>query len=144
MFLGTFKHKLDSKKRLMLPSKIASKLSVDVVISKGFDGCLELRSAEAFNTYANKLMSYSSNKRESRILVRQLLANAIDLRTDKVNRILIPDTLLAETNINNDVVIIGLGDKLEIWDETTYNQFKTETDKTYIDIADKIDDHYEF
>lgn len=89
-------------------------------------------------------MSYSSNKRESRILVRQLLANAIDLRTDKVNRILIPDTLLAETNINNDVVIIGLGDKLEIWDETTYNQFKTETDKTYIDIADKIDDHYEF
>ena len=114
MFLGTYEHSIDSKNRLSLPSRIVSKINEDVVVSKGFDGCLELRTLSAFEVYSEKLMQLSQNKKDSRIVIRQLLANAIDLSLDSAKRILIPNSLLAESNITKDVVIIGLGNKLEI------------------------------
>ena len=123
MFLGTYEHSIDSKNRLSLPSRIVSKINEDVVVSKGFDGCLELRTLSAFEVYSEKLMQLSQNKKDSRIVIRQLLANAIDLSLDSAKRILIPNSLLAESNITKDVVIIGLGNKLEIWDKGTYQKF---------------------
>ena len=139
MFLGTYEHSIESKNRLSLPSRIVSKINEDVVVSKGFDGCLELRTLSAFEVYSEKLMQLSQNKKDSRIVIRQLLANAIDLSLDSAKRILIPNSLLAESNITKDVVIIGLGNKLEIWDKGTYQKFKQETDVTYAEIAEKID-----
>ena len=139
MFLGTYEHSIDSKNRLSLPSRIVSKINEDVVVSKGFDGCLELRTLSAFEVYSEKLMQLSQNKKDSRIVIRQLLANAIDLSLDSAKRILIPNSLLAESNITKDVVIIGLGNKLEIWDKGTNQKFKQETDVTYTEIAEKID-----
>ena len=143
MLLGTYNHSLDSKKRLILPSKIVAKLDKEIVVSKGFDGCLELRTEAEFEKYSQKLLQLSQNKKEARILIRQLLANAANLVIDNANRILIPSTLLSETNIKSQVTIIGLGNKLEIWDASAYNEFKKLTDKTYEDIAERIDDQYD-
>ena len=143
MLLGTYNHSLDSKKRLILPSKIVAKLDKEIVVSKGFDGCLELRTEVEFEKYSQKLLHLSQNKKEARILIRQLLANAANLVIDNANRILIPSTLLSETNIKSQVTIIGLGNKLEIWDASAYNEFKKLTDKTYEDIAERIDDQYD-
>lgn len=140
MLLGTYNHSLDSKKRLIIPSKIAAKLDKEVVVSKGFDGCLELRTEAEFEKHSQKLLQLSQNKKESRILIRQLLANATSLSIDSANRILIPNVLLNETKIKTQVTIIGLGDKLEIWDTNSYNEFKELTDNTYEDIAERIDD----
>lgn len=143
MLLGTYNHSLDSKKRLILPSKIVAKLDKGIVVSKGFDGCLELRTETEFEKYSQKLLQLSQNKKEARILIRQLLANAANLVIDSANRILIPSTLLSETNIKSQVTIIGLGNKLEIWDASAYNEFKKLTDKTYEEIAERIDDQYD-
>ena len=140
MFLGTYLHNIDNKNRLALPSKIAAKLSKSVVVSKGFDGCLELRTIEDFNKYADTLMSYSANKHENRIVVRQLLANASEIEIDSAKRILIPSNLLKEVNITSNVTIIGIGNKLEIWDSKSYQAYKNKTDKTYEAIAERIED----
>lgn len=140
MLLGTYNHSLDSKKRLIIPAKIAAKLDKEVVVSKGFEGCLELRTELEFEKYSQKLLKLSQNKKEARILIRQLLANAANLSIDNANRILIPNVLLDETKIKTQVTIIGLGDKLEVWDTNSYNEFKKLTDKTYEDIAERIDD----
>ena len=141
MLLGTYKHSLDNKKRLIIPAKIVAKLGKEVVVSKGFEGCLELRTKSEFENYSQKLLRLSQNKKEARILIRQLLANAVNLSIDSANRILIPDVLLDETSIKIQTTIIGLGDKLEIWDTNSYNEFKKLTDKTYEDIAERIDDN---
>ncbi|GHU52715.1 transcriptional regulator MraZ [Bacilli bacterium] len=140
IYLGTYKHTIDSKNRLVLPAKFVAKLSKEIVVSKGFDGCLELRSIEDFNSFSEKLMQLSQNKKDTRIVTRQLLANAIDLEIDNVKRILIPSNLMAEANLTKNVVIIGVGNKIEIWDENQYESFKTESDKTYELLAEKIDE----
>ena len=140
MFFCTYWRNIDDKNRLALPSKIAAKLSKSVVVSKGFDGCLELRTVEEFEKYSDILMSYSTNKKENRIVVRQLLANASEIVIDNVKRILIPSNLLKEVNIKNDVAIIGIGNKVELWDAKSYKEFKNKTDKTYEEIAERIED----
>ncbi len=139
MFLGTFLHTLDNKNRLMIPSKFRNSLNNKVVINKGFDGCIELRSEESFNAFASNLMNYSSNKSNSRIIVRQLLANASDVEFDNSGRILIPATLIKEANLSQEVTVIGLGNKIEIWDSLTYEKFKKETDSKFEEIAEMID-----
>lgn len=115
VFLGTYSHTLDSKNRLAIPSKILSLLDENkVILSKGFDGCLELRTPQAFEIYSQKLLTLSQNKLNTRMLLRQLLANAIDIGIDSAKRILIPANLIAEAKLAKDIVIIGLGDKCEI------------------------------
>ncbi len=143
IFLGTYFHNIDAKNRLSMPAKFASSLGNEIVISKGFDGCLEIRSSNSFEAYANKLMNLTQTKKDSRIVIRQLLANAANVELDKARRILIPANLLKEANISSSVVVIGIGNKIEIWDEQTYNKFKSETDKTYEAIAERLEEDNE-
>ena len=141
MFLGTYQHNIDEKNRLSLPAKLVEGFSNKVVFaSKGFENCIELRSKEDFEVYANKILSYSSNKKDSRILARQILANSAELSIDKANRILIPDVLKQLGSLKKNVTIIGLGNKLEIWDAKAYAKFMSETDSKFEAVAERIDD----
>jgi MraZ protein len=114
IFLGTYRHTLDAKKRLVLPAKIVNKLPSTIVISRGFEGCLELRSMEAYEKYANVLNTFSQFKSDTRILERKLIGKAQDIEIDSAKRILIPDFLLELAGINKNVVLIGRNDKVEI------------------------------
>lgn len=114
MFLGTFIHNIDNKNRLSIPAAIRNQLGKSVVISKGFDGSLNLRTPEEFQVYASKLLSLSQTKLNTRTIQRQLLANAAEIDIDSANRILIPANLIQEAKLQTSVTIIGLGNKLEI------------------------------
>lgn len=141
MFLGTFNHNLDAKNRLTIPSKVLSQLgdTKTVIISKGLDGCLELRRVADFDTYSQKLLTLSQTKLKTRTMLRQLLANASDIEIDSANRILIPTNLLNEASIVKEVVIIGVGDKCEIWDKQAYETFKSDSDKLLEELVESID-----
>jgi MraZ protein len=114
IFIGTYEHTLDSKNRLTLPSKVFVKLSKVIVANKGLDDCLELRNLEDFNNFVNKLDKYSEMKKDVRIVRRHLLGDAADIEIDGAKRILLPTNLLQKADIKKDVVIIGVGDHLEI------------------------------
>lgn len=139
MFLGTYKHNLDSKKRLTIPSTIRNQLGKTVVISKGFDGSLNLRTPEEFKIYSEKLLALSQTKLNTRIITRQLLANAAEIDIDNANRVLIPSNLLIEASIDTNVTIIGLGNKLELWNTSKYEKLKNDSDGILEEIAESID-----
>lgn len=138
MFLGTFEHSLDPKNRLSLPSKLRDKLAKNVVLSKGLDGCLELRTPEEFARYAAGLNTLSATKRDARMFLRQVFANAADVAIDSANRILIPAQLMQEGGLKRDVTIIGVGQKIEIWDQAAYAAFKAEADPQFEAVAEHL------
>lgn len=143
LFLGTYQHSIDDKNRLSLPAKLVAKFSNRVVVaSKGFEGCLELRSVEDFANWSEKILSYSPNKKDSRILARQVLANSAEIELDKANRILLPEVLKKLASLNKNVVIIGLGNKLEVWDAKAYAKFTNETNDKFEEVAERIDDEH--
>jgi MraZ protein len=114
MFLGTFQHSLDNKNRLSLPTKFINLLPKTIVVNKGFDGCLEIRSADDFKTYINKIIDYPHTKKGTRDISREVIANAADIEIDGANRILIPSNLLAEAKIKKNIVILGIGNRIEL------------------------------
>lgn len=137
--IGTYEHTIDNKNRLSLPSKVFSKLSKTVVINKGLDDCLELRNIKDFENFVSRLDKYSEMKKNVRIVRRHLLGDASDIEIDSAKRILLPTHLLQKTNIKKNVVLIGVGDHLEIWDKEKFNQHRNKTQSTYTDVAERLD-----
>lgn len=140
VFLGSYIHNIDKKNRLSLPTKLRNGLGTTIILSKGFDGCLTLRTPKDFDEYTKKLLALSQTKVKIRTISRQLLANASEIDIDSANRILIPANLMKEANLENSITIIGLGDKLEIWNSNDYNELKNISDKSLEELAESIED----
>jgi MraZ protein len=140
IFLGTYKHSLDNKNRLTLPSKFIAKLPKNIYLSKGFDGCLEIRTPEEFTKRYEYLNQYSENKSDSRNAARIYFANSHDVEVDSAKRILVPNELITAAGLTKNVVIIGVGNKIEIWDEAKYDKFQKQTTPLYEAIAERLDE----
>jgi MraZ protein len=114
LFLGMYNHSVDSKNRLVLPSKFISKLSESIYISIGFDGCLEIRNEKDFKEYSEKLLELPNTSRDARQIQRVFLSLSSKVEVDGSKRVLVPVNLLQKASIDKDVMIIGVGKTIEI------------------------------
>ncbi|AFP75984.1 division/cell wall cluster transcriptional repressor MraZ [Mycoplasmoides gallisepticum] len=142
MFIGNYQHNIDPKGRLSIPSKLRSLIQDSVVLSRGLDGCLELRTNQEFENYANKFLSQSNNKQQNRNYKRLLFANSLTVEIDSANRILIPANFKKMANLNKEVVIIGMGDHIELWDINAYEQFNEANFDKFNELAESMDDDH--
>lgn len=128
---------LDNKKRMNIPSKFRGYFQVNenVIISRGFEGCLVIRSIEEFTKWQDKILQQSEGLKESRILSRQIFANSEKVAIDAKGRIMIPSSLIEISQIKNKVIVVGMSNKLEIWAEETWKAFDEETKDKLEDVA---------
>lgn len=126
MLLGQFKHRLDVKGRIIIPARFRNKLTEQVIISKGFDGCLVLRSYDEFMKWQTQILANSDNLKDSRVVQRQIFANSLELKIDKMGRINIDKNFLMLSNIIDDVMLIGLINRIEIWDQKQWEKYLNE------------------
>lgn len=124
MYFGKFEHSLDSKNRLLIPSKIKEVLSRKVYIMKGFDGCVSLYDENGFNNLTSKMSELSYTKANERTYIRLLLASVVEIQLDSVGRILIPVDVMNKYSLEKDLIILGCNDHLEIWNKTKWNEFE--------------------
>ncbi len=120
LLLGTYEHSLDAKNRLTLPSKLVSKLPDNIVVSYGVDGCIELRTQEEFSNYCSTLLDLGAFDQKARSIQRFINSNSFELTIDNSNRVLLPNILLELAHITKEVTVIGVSNKVEIWDQETY------------------------
>ena len=114
---------MDPKKRLTIPTKFRSVLSEGAVITRGIDGCLFLYPQKQWNELADKLSKLPLSQSNARSFARVMLAGAMDVKVDSLGRILIPDYLKEYASLNKSVVIAGLYDRIEIWDEDAWKKY---------------------
>ncbi len=138
MLLGEHRHTLDSKKRLSLPAKFRRELGKKLVITKGFDGALLVYSLKAWNDLQEKLKSLSLGQADARGFSRHLFGGAAEVEVDSAGRILIPDFLKDYADLKQKVVVVGLADRVELWDEERWDRYqKTLNEKSDL-IAEKL------
>lgn len=139
MLLGTFEHNLDDKSRLTIPSKLRNKLGELVIVSKGIENCLEIRTPESFEKLREEIGKNSSFNAATRKIERLILSNSEELAFDNAGRIKVSNGLLDKVSIKKQVYILGLGDRIEIWDKTAYEKVEAETDAEQIyEAAEKL------
>ena len=120
MFMGSYKHRIDTKGRLVMPSKFRSQLGDTVVCTLGLDGCLAVYPMEEWESYLKKLQALPFSKTQARQFMRALLGAAEDISLDAQGRILISSRLRAYAHLGENVVVCGVNDHLEIWNEETW------------------------
>lgn len=120
MFMGTYDHSLDAKGRVIVPSKFREALGDRFVITRSLDPCLCVYDMPAWERFVQKLSGLPYNTRKQRELVRFFMSSATEVEPDKQGRILLPQKLRTHAHIEKNVVLLGVGARIEIWDPGTY------------------------
>lgn len=131
MFMGEYNHTIDTKGRLIIPSKFREVLGDDFVVTKGLDGCLFVYDNTEWSAFEEKLKALPLMNKESRKFVRFFLAGAASVEVDKQGRILLPSVLREFADITKDAVLVGVGSRIEIWSKDRW-----EGTVTYQDMDD--------
>ncbi len=139
MFIGEYKHSIDDKGRLAIPAKFRSALHTAAVITRGLDHCLYIYTASAWQEFAGKIRALPMTKSDNRAFQRLMLAAAVDVELDSQGRVLIPDYLRAYAGLSKQTVVAGLYDRLEVWDEKKWEEYKAKTEASSDEIAEKLE-----
>lgn len=138
MFIGEYQHNVDVKKRVALPSKFRKELGRKVVVTRGLDKCLFVYPLKTWEELAEKLGTLPMGESGTRSFVRLMLAGAIDVDLDKQGRILLPEYLKEYAELDRNVTVAGLFNRLEIWDEEKWKAYRNGAEANTDEIAEQL------
>ena len=140
MLTGEFNHSIDTKGRLIIPSKFRDILGDDFVITKGLDGCLFLYPANEWKIFEEKLRTLPLTNKNARTFTRFFLGSAVDGGLDKQGRVLISSALRAFAGLDKEVVLVGVLDRVDICDKSKWEENNTVIEDNMDDIAGRMEE----
>ena len=138
MFIGEYEHTVDAKGRVIMPAKLREDIGETFIVTKGLDGCLFAYSQTEWSNFEEKLKTLPLTNKNARDFVRFFLAGAIECEIDKQGRFLIPSNLRGFASLEKDVVIIGVGTRIEIWDKTQWDSHSSEENLSADEISENM------
>lgn len=138
MFIGEFSHTVDEKGRVNVPAKFRGDLTQGLVVTRGIDRCLSVYPIDEWQRIAQKLSALPLSNRKSRAFTRLILAGAWDATLDSQGRIMIPEYLRSYASIRKHVIVTGLYNRIEIWDEDYWNQYRAQAEHDSENIAEAL------
>ena len=138
MLMGEYHHNMDEKNRLIIPSKFRIELGERVVITRGLENCLFVYSYSEWENIVNKLKSLPFTKKDSRDFTRFFLSGATECVLDKSNRVCITSPLVRYADLSHECVIIGVNDRVEIWDKTNWEKTLESNEENFASIAENL------
>ena len=139
MLMGEYRHNLDEKKRLIIPSRFRDELGEKFVITRGLDGCLYVYSLNNWTNIINKLKTLPFTKKDARSFMRFFLSAASIYEFDKQGRINLVNSLIEYAKIEKECVIIGVNDRLEIWAIEEYNKLLNNSNELSLIVENLFD-----
>lgn len=140
MLIGEYTHTLDIKKRLSVPSKWRTELGGTVVLTRGLDNCLFVYPLKEWQKITEKIGQLPLGQADTRSFNRFFLSGATEVEIDKNGRILVPDFLKDFAKLDTKVVLAGIHDRVEIWDEDRWVAYKAQIEAEADALAEKLGD----
>lgn len=140
MLIGEYQHTLDSKKRLSLPAKFRKEVGRKVVVTRGLDTCLFMFPLKAWGAIAEKMAALPVGQADTRGIARFILAGAVETEVDGAGRILIPEYLKDFADLKSRVVLAGVSDRVEIWNDKTWEEYKRRIERGADQMAQTLGD----
>ena len=138
MFIGEYHHTIDEKGRLIIPSKFREELGEKFIITRGIENCLFVYSLSSWEKITQRLESLPFTKKDARQFVRFFLSGATTAEFDKQGRVNITSPLISYAKLQKECVVIGTGDRLEIWSQDDWNDFFDSASNNMSDIAENL------
>lgn len=137
MFIGEYQHAIDTKNRMIIPSKFREGIGDNFVLTKGLDGCLYAYPMEEWKLLEEKLKKLPLTNKDARAFVRFFFSGANEIDIDKQGRALIPQNLSEYAEIKKDIVSIGVSTRIEIWSKEKWEDYNNQN-IDYDSIAEKM------
>lgn len=138
MFIGEYRHTFDAKNRISLPAKFRSDLGRSVVITRGLDKCLFVYPKAVWKREAQKIAQHSTGGAAGRGLARLMLAGASESDVDSNGRVLVPDYLRTFATLSTKAVLVGVNDRVEVWDENAWQAYTVSIERDADQFAEKL------
>jgi len=140
MFLGEYAHTIDDKGRLTIPARFRDELESGVVITRGLDGCLWAFGRDEWEVLAEKIAQLPTTNPAARNFSRLMFGSAIDSIPDRQGRILLTQNLRDYAGIQNETTIVGMKNRLEIWNPTAWDTLMAQVIQDTEGIATQLQD----
>ncbi len=141
MLIGEYSHTIDSKNRLSLPAKFRKEMGNTVVIAPGIDNCLFVFTMKGWKEFADRLTRGDSSsvlQTDNRNFNRLIIGRAVEVEVDAVGRMLVPDHLKVYAGLADATSIIGVLNRVEIWNTTSWERYRDEYSKQTNALAEKL------
>ncbi len=138
MFIGEYHHTIDEKGRIIIPSKFRDLLGEHFIVTRGIDNCLFVYSLSDWERIVEKLNNLPFTRKDARVFNRFFLSGATDVELDKQGRVNLSSPLISYAKLIKDCVVIGTGDRIEIWAQELWDVFFDSTKDRMSDIAENL------
>ena len=140
MFIGEYAHNLDSKGRIVLPSRFRDELHTTFILTRGIDDCLTIYSMEQWEKIFIGINRLPNTKKITRQYIHMLTSKATECALDSQGRIAIPSFLSKSVHIEKECVVIGVNDHVEIWDKATWEAYYRDAEENFEEVAESLSD----
>lgn len=137
MFMGEYHHNIDEKGRIVVPGKFRENNS-KLIVTRGLEKCLYLYTESEWQKMVDKLNKLPFTKKDARTFMRSFFAGATACEFDRNGRINITSPLVSYAGLTKECVVIGVNDRMELWDETLYNAFLDDNSSKLESIAENL------
>jgi MraZ protein len=138
MLIGEYIHTLDEKKRVSLPVKFRKEVGKKIIVTAGLDNCLWIFTQNQWKNISEKLSAFSMLQADNRSFNRYMFGSATEIEVDSLGRILLPEFLTTRANLKTRVAIVGVQDRVEIWNEELWKENKNTVEKKVDQLAEKL------
>ncbi|MEG0507416.1 MAG: division/cell wall cluster transcriptional repressor MraZ [Longicatena sp.] len=138
MFMGEYGHNIDAKGRIIIPAKFREELGEQVIVTRGFDGCLNVYTKEQWNIIYEQLLKLPTTKKDARMFVRMMTSKAAECDIDGQGRALLPASLIKLGELTKECMIIGAANHVEIWSKEKWETVDEIANETFEDIAENL------
>ncbi len=142
MFYGEFEHTIDGKGRLIIPAKFRQHLQAEQIkllfLTRGLDQCLFLFPESEWRVAESRFKQVPFTKSEGRRFNRLFFSGASEVEVDNLGRILVPKHLKEFAQIKDDVVVVGVSNRIEIWAKTKWQAFYNSSRESFEDLAERV------
>lgn len=139
MLIGEYEHSLDTKGRVIMPAKLREDMGEKFILTKGLDGCLFGFSQKEWVNFEEKLKTLPLTNKNARDFVRFFLSGATECEMDKQGRFLVSANLREYATMDKEVVVIGVGTRIEIWNKEKWQEHNRVENLSADEIAEKMD-----
>jgi MraZ protein len=140
MLIGEFKHNLDQKGRVSIPAKFRQKFAEGLILTRGIDQCVFGFPKPEWEKVVNKITNLPLSQANARAFARLMLSGAFEAEIDNQGRVLIPEVLRKYAHLEKKVVIVGMYNRIEIWDEKKWEEYKKQSEENSQEIAERLSD----
>lgn len=138
MLIGEYTHTIDSKNRVSLPAKWRQELGKSVVITRGLEGCLTVYTLGEWERVSAMFTNSPFASADERGFARYMLSAAAEVDVDSAGRVLVPDVLKTFAKFDKNVVLAGVHNRVEVWDEARWRDYSNSIESNAAEMAEKI------